>query len=134
MSEFSLSRSLIWATRGRSWGFRFLLDGGFRDPLPSYESGFSGLEGLSEGWSRLGTNVALRIQDPQERRDSAGRVILHEFVVQAPLSKQVTSVDDGLRIIWPLVGGVFQQVWDEPNPPSADAIRSAVDRADPSSA
>jgi len=134
VSKASPSRSLIWATRGRSWGFRFLLDGGFRDPLLSYDRGFSGLEGLSEGWRRVGTNVAVRIQDPEERRDSSGRVILHEFVVQAPLSKQVTSVEDGLMLIWPLVSGVFERVWDEPDPPPADAIRSAVDRADPSSA
>ncbi len=129
MIETSLSRRLIWATRGRSWGFRFLLDGGFRDPLPSYEDVFAGLQGLSEGWSRTGTSVALRIQDPEERRDSAGRVILHEFVVQAPLSNQVTSVEEGLAIVWPLVSGVFGQVWDDPTPPSAEAIRTAVDRA-----
>lgn len=31
---------LIWLTRGRSWGFRFLLDGGLPDPLPEYERVF----------------------------------------------------------------------------------------------
>jgi hypothetical protein len=134
VSKASPSRGLIWATRGRSWGFRFLLDGGFRDPLLPYDHGFSGLEGLSEGWRRVGTNVALRIQDPEERRDLSGRLILHEFVVPAPLSNQVTSVEDGLILIWPLVSGIFERVWDGPNPPSADAIRSAVDRADPGSA
>ena len=29
----SRAMSLIWATRGRTWGFRFLLNGGFADPL-----------------------------------------------------------------------------------------------------
>ena len=33
--------SLIWATRGRTWGFRFLRDGGFPDPLPVYDLAFS---------------------------------------------------------------------------------------------
>ena len=32
-----LTARLIWATRGRSWGFRFLLKGGLSDPLMAYE-------------------------------------------------------------------------------------------------
>ena len=27
--------TLIWATRGRTWGFRFLRDGGFEEPRVS---------------------------------------------------------------------------------------------------
>ena len=32
---------LIWATRGRSWGFRFLLNAGLPDPLADYERSFA---------------------------------------------------------------------------------------------
>ncbi len=31
----------IWATRGRTWGFRFLRKGGYEDPLGVYEDAFS---------------------------------------------------------------------------------------------
>ena len=31
----------IWATRGRTWGFRFLRRGGLEDPLGVYEATFS---------------------------------------------------------------------------------------------
>ena len=34
----------IWATRGRDWGFKFLRDGGFSDPLPIYEAAFEGTD------------------------------------------------------------------------------------------
>ena len=36
--------TLIWATRGRTWGFRFLRDGGLEDPLDTYEEAFAGIE------------------------------------------------------------------------------------------
>ena len=36
--------NLIWATRGRTWGFRFLLDGEYASPLATYESAFVGTE------------------------------------------------------------------------------------------
>ncbi len=35
---------IIWATRGKTWGYKFLLDGQFADPLPVYERAFSGAE------------------------------------------------------------------------------------------
>jgi hypothetical protein len=51
---------LIWATRGRSWGFRFLLDGGLADPLGAYEAAFSGLNDDPELWRRSVGRVPLR--------------------------------------------------------------------------
>ncbi len=50
--------NLIWATRGRSWGFRFLLDGGYSDPLPVYEKAFAGAEGESTLCRRVDAHVA----------------------------------------------------------------------------
>ena len=73
--------SLIWVTRGRTWGFRFLRDGGFKDPLPVYEEAFSGVEDEPEVWNRVGEKVALRFPDPLERKDLAGRVIPHDFEI-----------------------------------------------------
>lgn len=116
--------SLIWATRGRAWGFRFLRSGGFEDPLPIYETAFSGVEGKSEGWRRVAETVdlpemvALRLQDPLRRRDRSGRVIPHDFVVFPALADEIDSVEDGLRLVWPLVADDFADVWELPNPPS----------------
>ena len=61
----------IWATRGKDWGFKFLRDGGFSDPLPIYEAAFEGTD------PSLST---LRFDDPEGRTDRAGRVIEHDFV------------------------------------------------------
>lgn len=126
---------VIWATRGRTWGFRFLLDGEYPDPLLAYERVFSGFEDEPRLCVRVGAQVALRFPDPEGRRDAAGRVIPHDFVILEslgdgePLAAKVNSVDDGLHKVWPLVRDVFARVWDRPRPPDAATIRRAIQRS-----
>lgn len=115
---------LIWATRGRTWGFRFLHDGGFEDPLPVYESAFSGIEDKPEACRRvtktatLPEMVALRFPDPSGRRDQAGRVIPHDFVVLQPLADEIDSVEQGRQLVWPLVADEFSRAWELSEPAS----------------
>lgn len=106
---------LIWATRGRTWGFRFLRNGGFSDPLPVYGDVFAGLEDELEAWRRVGDKAALRFSDPLGRKDKAGRVIPHEFVVFRPLADKIESVEDGRQLVWPLVAEEYARLW-EPGP------------------
>lgn len=121
---------LIWATRGRTWGFKFLLKGGFLDPLPVFEAAFSGMSDDPEAWQRAGeafgtrcriegVAVALRFGDPLNRRDRAGRVIPHEFVVLGDDAGRIDSVETGRSIVWPEVEGRFASVWEFPAPPAA---------------
>lgn len=117
-----LPRDLVWATRGRTWGFRFLLDGGLPDPLLTYERSFAGLEDEPAVWRRRGASVALRFSDPLGRKDAAGRVIPHEFVVSGALADEIDSVDDGVQRIWPLVAGTYASVWDAEDPPSGAGL------------
>lgn len=117
MSAFSSPTQLIWATRGHSWGFRFLLDAGFDDPLAEYERAFADVTDAPSTWATTGDRVALRFPDPQGRRDSAGRSIPHEFVLVGELAKQIHSVDDGLREVWPLVEDAFARTWMLPTAP-----------------
>ena len=112
--------SLIWATRGRTWGFRFLCGGGYPDPLLEYDKAFSGIEDEAQACRLTGGTIALRFPDPEGRRDGAGRVIPHEFVVQGPLARQIKSVGDGLNVVWPLVSGIYESVWDSPEPPAIE--------------
>ena len=119
--------NLIWATCGKSWGFRFHLNGGYSDPLLAYERAFADLQSQRAACRRLDEQVALRFPDPLNRRDEAGRVIPHDFVVMGPLADEVNSVDDGLEKIWPLVAEVYDQVWDAASAPSVAAVRLAVD-------
>lgn len=107
---------LIWATRGRTWGFRFLLTADLIDPLLDYETVFSGLPNSPRAWRRVGDRVALRFPDPEGRADAAGRVIPHEFVVIGPESDSVTSVDDGLRTVWPEVQEWYGRLWNQTDP------------------
>lgn len=106
--------SLIWATRGRTWGFRFLETGGHADPLPAYEAAFAGAGDAPRVCHRSGGTVAVRFPDPQGRRDAAGRVIPHEFVVTGDLAARIHTVEDGLAVVWPMVAKRYAEVWDEP--------------------
>ena len=118
-----LSDWLIWATRGRFWGFRFLLKGGLSDPLLAYERSFAGDDDKPETWRRAAATVALRFPDPLRRRDASGRVIPHEFVVFGDLANEIESVEDGLTHLWPLVAEAYARVWDAERPPSAADLR-----------
>lgn len=110
--------TFIWATRGRTWGFRFLRSGRFEDPLGVYESAFAELEGQTEAWARLADKVALRFPDPEGRQDAAGRVIPHDFVLIGSWADGISSLEDGRRVVWPLVADDFAESWDRPEPPS----------------
>lgn len=114
--------SVIWATRGRTWGSRFLLDGGWSDPLRTYEDAFSGIGGGMHTWQRNSEHVALRFADPELRRDASGRAILHEFVVAGDLADRIGSVDDGLQLVWPLVSATYEQIWDMDGPPTSEDV------------
>lgn len=109
----------IWATRGRTWGFRFLRSGGFEDPLAEYERVFSRIGDRPEDWGRVADRVALRFLDPEGRKDASGRVIPHEFVFAGSVADLITSLDEGRRLVWPEVAEEFGDVWDRPDPPSA---------------
>ncbi len=108
----------IWATRGRTWGFRFLRRGGFEDPLDVYEDAFSSIGEQPEAWRRVADRVALRFPDPDGRRDAAGRVIPHDFVLLGSWAAGIASLDDGRRRIWPEVADEFTTIWNTPEPPS----------------
>jgi len=110
---------VIWATRGRDWGFRFLLDGGHREPLEPYSVAFAGREDEPEMCVRQAGRVALRFADPEGRRDRAGRVIPHEFVIHGPLAVDIESVEDGRQAIWPLVERAYASVWAKAVAPTA---------------
>ena len=109
---------IIWATRGRSWGFRFLLNAGLSDPLVDYERIFADLGVEPTTWRRVAEKVALRFPDPLGRRDAAGRVIPHEFVLFGDLADEIESVEDGLQRVWRRVAGAYARVWDAEDPPS----------------
>lgn len=117
------SRGLIWATRGRFWGFRFLLNGGLSDPLLEYERVFANLKDEPTAWHREGGTVALRFPDPLGRRDAAGRVIPHEFVAFMELGVEIESVEDGRDKVWPRVAGAYARVWDTEAAPSVTDLR-----------
>lgn len=109
--------NFIWATRGKSWGFRFLQNGGVTDPLSIYEYAFSSIQNELEVCNYAGDKVALRLLDPLNRKDRAGRPIFHEFVVFRPLADRICTLEKGRELIWPRVADQFARVWELPEPP-----------------
>ena len=111
--------SLLWATRGRSWGFRFLRSGGAEDPLLPYDELFDAIDDQQpEVFRRLGDRVALRFPDPEQRTDAAGRTIPHEFVLSGSEADGVSSLAQGRDRIWPLVAAEYAEVWGAAEPPA----------------
>ena len=112
--------SFLWATRGRTWGFRFLsTDASGRDPLAVYEEAFHGVGDDAAVLRRIGDVVAVRFPDPEARCDRAGRVIPHEFVLAPPLAGSVRTVEEAVEQVWPLVRDRYAAVWDQPTAPAA---------------
>lgn len=106
------SGSFIWATRGRRWGFRFLRDGGFADPLPIYEAAFAGVAEQREVAKRVGDAIVLRFPDPKGRQDHARRVISHDFVIRATDTGELPSIEDAARVVWESVSAEYDRLWD----------------------
>ncbi|WP_198676372.1 hypothetical protein [Kribbella monticola] len=84
-----------------------------------YERSFADLDDEPTTWRRAAGQVALRFPDPLGRKDAAGRVIPHEFVVSGDLADEIESVEDGVHEIWPLVAPAYARVWDAESPPTA---------------
>ena len=53
-----------------------------------------------------------------KRQDVAGRVIPHEFVAFGSSADGIDSVEDGRRLVWPLVADEFDRL-KLSKPPSA---------------
>jgi hypothetical protein len=109
----------IWATRGRTWGFRFVRKGGLEEPLRVYEDAFSQVGDQPEAWRHVAAEVAaLRFPDPAGRRDAAGRVIPHDFVLLGHWADEIDSADEGRQRLWHEVADEFERIWDNTEPPS----------------
>ena len=115
MTATDLSQ-VIWLTRGRTWGFRFLLDGGLADPLITYEDAIGELGDETYGIVQRNGCTALRFGDPESRRDASGRLIPHDFVVTGEIGATIASVDDFIDRVWPLVAGAYASVWQTAQP------------------
>lgn len=109
--------SLLWATRDRTWRFRFLRSGGAEDAPLAYDELFDAVDDQqAEAFHRLDDRVALRFPDPERRTDAAGHIIPHEFVLSGAEADGVTSLAEGRARIWPLVAAEYAQVWGAEEP------------------
>lgn len=108
--------SLLWSTRGRAWGYRFLARGGHDDPLPVYEAAFDGTDPDGEFLIRRGDVAVLRMRDPQGRRDRSGREIIHDFLLDGEEAAMVTDLETARQIVWSMVGTTYDALWDAHDP------------------
>ena len=122
----------IWATRGFTWGFRFLRTGGFADPLPEYSKAFDAWEGAVEVCQRMGDVLVLRFEDPLARRDRSGRTIPHDFVLYGFNAASPLSAVEATELVWPLVEDEYARSYDLTAPPKANGdVPAAWSRSHP---
>lgn len=106
--------TIMWATRGKNWGFRFLADGAENDPLPTYRKAFENRE-LEREFIRTSPEfTAARIDDLLDRTDDFGRTIPHDFVLRGQFAEGINTLEDVREIIWPLVAQQYEDIWDQP--------------------
>lgn len=103
---------LIWATRGRNWGFKILRSGGLANPLEVYEAAFNGSDGAAFTFTQRAETLAVRFPDPEERKDRAGRVISQEFVVLAPDHFRFSDCESVRSELWHEVEDEYATIWD----------------------
>lgn len=106
--------NIIWVTRGESWGFRFLKDGGNCNALEVYEKAFEGAAGLPSVFQTRNDTVAVRFADPLGRKDRSGRLIPHDFVVSGKDAEMLTSFDAARVALWSKVKDEYADLWDQP--------------------
>lgn len=104
--------NMIWATRGKNWGFKFLLDGGYEDPLPIYEEIFDQYSQETEFLHKTRGKVALRFGDPLHRKDASGRDISHDFVIMDNELLKTYSFEDVRELVWSHVANTYSLLWD----------------------
>lgn len=108
--------TFIWATRGRLWGFRFLRDGGYKDPLPAYERAFAGVSNERQVGRMVGDVLVLRFPDPEGRQDRARRVISHDFVIRPNSSGELPDLADSVAVAWASVAADYARWWAAAEP------------------
>lgn len=102
----------LWATRGYSWGFRFLRQNIVGDPLPLYEGAFSLSQGEDECFHRFEGGVAIRFVDPEGRKDRSGREIVHDFVLDGAAVGRAASYDEVRDTVWKEVQEEYEALWE----------------------
>lgn len=104
--------NMIWATRGKNWGFKFLMDGGYSDPLPAYEEVFEAYSMETEFWYSLPDRAGLRFPDPLHRKDSSGRLIFHDFVILDRELMEIRTFQEARELVWSQVEKRYSELWD----------------------
>jgi hypothetical protein len=61
----------------------------------------------------------LRFPDPEGRRDAAGRLIPHDFVLHGAWADDNGSLDAGRERLWREVAEYYQSVWPAAEPPQS---------------
>lgn len=100
-----------------------MLNGGLSDPLAEYERVFADLKDEPTAWVQMAGRVGLRFPDPESRRDTAGRIIPHEFVILGPQSDRLQSLEAGKEWVWPRVAKAYERVWGADRPPLSAELR-----------
>lgn len=87
--------------------------------MAEYERVFAEFRDEPMAFVRMSGHVGLRFPDPEGRRDSAGRIIPHEFVLLGTQANRISSLNAGKDLVWPRVADAYQRVWDADRPPSS---------------
>lgn len=105
---------IVHAARGKNRGFTFPQRGSLDDPLKEYaKAGFDDL--ASNSHKRYGDRqekVAAKFDDPEGRKDFAGRPIEHEVMLPESMAQPVKTLSDVVSTAWPLIKDTYETLYN----------------------
>ena len=107
---------LIFATRTRGQGISFVRKGNLPDPLLEYDRGFGSDSGEKNVFRRYGDNnekIAVSFDDPDGRKDHAGRVIPHEVIIPKSMSAGINTHAEAVAKAWSILGPKYSEDYDK---------------------
>jgi hypothetical protein len=106
---------IVLATRTRNRGSQFLLKGGLDDALPEYLKAGFGDSIADNSMKKFGGKVAVSFNDPEGRKDAAGRIINHEVILPESLSGGISNFESARSKAWPLIKDQYEKFHQSDN-------------------
>jgi hypothetical protein len=118
--------SILWSTRGYNWGFRFPLQPqkygkDCQDWLGHYEKMFEQFgdddNRVVNGYLNIDNKeipfVAVRFKDPEERKDTSGRIIPHEVAVVGDDAQNLINLNsfELKNAVWILISDTYSKIY-----------------------
>jgi hypothetical protein len=99
---------IVFYSRGKNKGLRFMQNGGTPTPLAEFGKGFQGdYDQPMDYFHKYEGKIAVVLKDPEGRKDHAGRYIPHNLIIPKSMAPGIDNIDDVVEKIWPKLKDIY---------------------------